>query len=223
LNTPHIIGKKINNEKFKTEIEIENLNDFIKNSQNLDYINKKYLFENLLNEYLLIKNLKNSNKNLKLSINSIQLFEKIALIYSKENIYSYQLNGEIINKYKIERYDIDIENKEIIFQLNKKINPKKENNLKLIVLDTSPYLNFKNKEKGFLTLRKGDERGGFDIKLFELIKKISKENNIPTEIKPSSLGNTEFGKVTLMTNNKINSITIQLPTMNYHTPIKHQH
>jgi hypothetical protein len=89
--------------------------------------------------------------------------------------------------------------------------------LDLVVIDTSPYLGLDEKPRGFLTLRNGDERGGFDEKQFREIKRILKRKNIPIDLKPSDTGNTELGKLTKETKGKINGITLQLPTTNYHT------
>ncbi len=88
---------------------------------------------------------------------------------------------------------------------------------KLVVIDTSPYFNFDGKENGFLTLRHGDERGGFDKLMVEDIKSIMIKEEIPYDFKPSFLGRTELGKTALETNGKINGVTLQIPTMNYHT------
>lgn len=96
-------------------------------------------------------------------------------------------------------------------------NKKEKTHPKLIVLDTSPYENFNNKDTGFLTLRHGDERGGFDNNLVEEIKNILEKNKIPFDFKPSFLGRTELGQTSKKTNGKINGTTLQIPTTNYHT------
>jgi len=89
--------------------------------------------------------------------------------------------------------------------------------LKLLVLDTSPYSNLEKYEKGFLTLRHGDENGGFDEKLVTQIKNILEKEKIPFDFKPSYLGKTELGRISTESCGKINGATIQIPTMNYHT------
>lgn len=88
---------------------------------------------------------------------------------------------------------------------------------KLIVLDTSPYFNLEKEKKGFLTLRKGDEYGEFDLLLLDKLKNILQRNDINFDIKTSFKGKTELGKILNNINQKISSTTLQLPTMNYHT------
>ena len=90
-------------------------------------------------------------------------------------------------------------------------------NKKLLILDTSPYDTFIGKNEGFLTLRYGDENGGFDTQLVEEMKSIVENNNIAYDFKPSFMGKTELGHVSTHTNGKINGATLQLPTLNYHT------
>jgi hypothetical protein len=94
---------------------------------------------------------------------------------------------------------------------------KKHSGEKLYIIDTSPYENLEKGEKGFLTLREGDERGGFSREMGKEIKNILKEMKIPYDIKPSCIGNTELGAVVEHTNGKLNGTTLQLPTTNYHT------
>ena len=93
----------------------------------------------------------------------------------------------------------------------------KENTSKLIVLDTTPYKNFKGKEEGFLVLRKGDENGSFDETLGLEIEEFLKLQNIPFTYKPSDNGMTELGRISSESNGKINGTTLQIPTTNYHT------
>lgn len=94
---------------------------------------------------------------------------------------------------------------------------KEEQTKKLIVLDTSPYADFRDKDEGFLTLRYGDERGGFSTELVNNIKSLLEENKISFDFKPSFMGRTELGKVADFTKGKINGTTLQIPSMNYHT------
>ena len=96
-------------------------------------------------------------------------------------------------------------------------NSKELNNKQLIILDTSPYDSFEDKKEGFLTLRYGDENGGFDSKLVEKIKSLVESNDISYDFKPSFMGKTELGRISTETKGKINGTTIQLPTLNYHT------
>lgn len=90
-------------------------------------------------------------------------------------------------------------------------------NKNLIILDTSPYADFIDKDEGFLVLRYGDERNGFDQELTNEIKKKLEIENIAFEFKPSFMGRTELGKVSKETKGLINGTTLQIPTTNYHT------
>lgn len=128
-------------------------------------------------------------------------FNQEALFTTKEEI------GESYKSIK-EFYDGHIFNKE---------NTEQTTNLSLVILDTSPYLSLDEKERGFLTLRNGDERGIFDEKLGKKIKQITKEKKIPYHLKSPDTGKTELGTVIKETKGKINGTTIQLPTTNYHT------
>ena len=94
---------------------------------------------------------------------------------------------------------------------------KDNSNLKIITLDTTPYENFNNKEKGFLVLRKGDENGKFDLQIVEELEKILTENKIPIEYKNSAIGMTELGRISSESKGKYNGATLQIPTLNYHT------
>lgn len=105
--------------------------------------------------------------------------------------------------------------KQIVEFFNK--NTKELSHKKLLILDTSPYDSFENKKEGFLTLRHGDENGGFDSQLVEKIQNKLEKSNIPYDFKPSFMGKTELGRVSTETKGKINGTTIQLPTLNYHT------
>jgi len=88
---------------------------------------------------------------------------------------------------------------------------------KLVVLDTSPYPDFIGKENGFLVLRHGDERSGFNENLVGDMKSYLDKENIAYDFKPSFLGRTELGKVAIESQGRLNGATLQLPTLNYHT------
>lgn len=119
-------------------------------------------------------------------------------------IKEYYEKNDFVRPKRIDETHEDLE-----INMNKKI--------ELIVLDTSPYENLDLKQLGFLTLRHGDERGGFDEKVVEDIKKVIKKKKIPYDFKPNDTGNTELGKLTKETRGKINGATLQLPSTNYHT------
>ena len=93
----------------------------------------------------------------------------------------------------------------------------KNKNMNLIVLDTSPYSDLDEYGEGFITLRYGDERAGFDKNLVNKIKNKLISMGVSYDFKPSYMGRTELGKLAQETNNKINGTTLQLPTKNYHT------
>ncbi|MCA9460309.1 MAG: hypothetical protein KC550_07220, partial [Nanoarchaeota archaeon] len=100
---------------------------------------------------------------------------------------------------------------------NKNINSSSNTNPKIITLDTTPYENFNNKEKGFIVLRKGDENGNFNLELVKELENITNKNKIPTYYKPSNTGMTELGRISSTSKGKYNGATIQIPTTNYHT------
>jgi putative aminopeptidase FrvX len=157
--------------------------------------------------------------------------DKIFMLESKINILNNYFFAQIDNVISAAvLYYIAKNNKiknDIIFTTREEIGKSYENpinylnrikrNLKIIVLDTSPYENFNNKKEGFLTLREGDENGMFDKELLLNIKKIIKNYKVPIHFKPSNTGMTELGRITSISNGKYTGITIQLPTMNYHT------
>lgn len=119
-------------------------------------------------------------------------------------------------------------NHEIIFSTNEEIglsylgiedyfNQKENLDKSLIVLDVSPYLNFNDKNEGFLTLRKGDEYSNFNLDLTDKIKNLLIKNNIDFDFKESLVGKTELGKLISISNKNICGSTLQLPSLNPHT------
>jgi putative aminopeptidase FrvX len=157
--------------------------------------------------------------------------DKIFMFNSKAeeigNLVSGQLDNVISAACIFELIETQTLQQEVIFTTEEEIgtswecikdySEKHNSKLKLVVLDTSPYTTLENYPLGYLTLREGDERAEFDLELVSSIKKIVDEENIPTHYKPSFIGNTELGKVVLETKGKINGVTLQLPTTNYHT------
>ncbi len=156
--------------------------------------------------------------------------DHVFMLNSKINVNENMFSGQIDNVisvavlyYLLENTDFE---QEVIFTTKEEIGLsyncvlsylKNKENLKLIVLDTSPYTSFKGKEKGFLTLRYGDENGGFDLELVEDIKKTLIKKKIPYDFKPSFIGMTELGRVSAESKGKIKGTTLQLPSLNYHT------
>lgn len=273
------------NLKFKRDEILNNELDLI---ENLNKLNSKDNIKNdfdffLKEDFLMFKN-KITGQVLKyLREDSCDFFRTIGLRYSKENIFSYdKITGEILDNFFVKRYDLDINKREVFFDVDKKLNKKdkvffiennleisedkifgqidnviscsvlfyllknfdfddeiifstkeeiglsyksvlnyidefEKDNLKLIVIDTSPYYDFNNYKTGFLTLRFGDERHGFDLDLTKNIQNFFKINNIDFDFKPSFIGNTELGKICKFSSKKILGTTIQLPTLNYHT------
>lgn len=112
-----------------------------------------------------------------------------------------------------------------------------ENNIRtqeLIVLDTSPYKYVHSIDKGFVVLRNRDEDGVFNPQLVKEMSDICQRENIDFEFKdvvienmnkileeqgeePKKFGHTELGRLVENTNGKLNGVTIQLPSTNYHT------
>ena len=95
-----------------------------------------------------------------------------------------------------------------------KLYPRKR--FELVVLDTTPYDKFPL-EESFLVLRKGDERGKFNLKITRRLKNIIKNNNIKFRFKQQNIGKTELGAIITNTRKKIVGTTLQIPTTNYHT------
>ena len=104
----------------------------------------------------------------------------------------------------------------------------------LIVLDTSPYRYIHSIDKGLVVLRNRDETGIFNEELVKEIREICENENIPFEFKdeviaelnkqleeqgldPKKYGHTELGRLVEHTKGKLNGVTIQLPSTNYHT------
>jgi putative aminopeptidase FrvX len=158
--------------------------------------------------------------------------EEVFMLNSNIETFEDKFSGQIDNVisvallfFLLEKGDFD---NQIIFTCEEEIgesykyiishfkNLEDKSSKKLIVLDTSPYYDFQDKEKGFITLRNGDERGKFEDSFFDLINKIISKLHLPCEIKESFIGRTELGKV-MLNSTKIIGTTIQLPTTNYHT------
>lgn len=187
-----------------------------------------------INEYKLIRNQIDINKNeiYFFTNKTIGFDEKIFMIKSKiyqdEKFISGQIDNVIsvaVLFYLLEKGNF---NEEIIFTTKEEIglsykcvidyiNSQDNFEKKLIILDTSPYSNIENEKSGFLTLRYGDENGGFNSELVLKIKSILEENQINFDFKPSFLGRTELGRVSSESQGKVNGSTLQLPSMNYHT------
>lgn len=165
--------------------------------------------------------------NKKLGVNQ-KVFMMKSSIYQNENLVSGQIDNVIsaaILFYLLEKGDF---HEEIIFTTQEEIGKSFEcvidyaNFLdvfdkKIVILDTSPYSNLANQKSGFLTLRYGDENGGFDSELVLKLKNILEENEINFDFKPSFLGRTELGRVSSESKGRVNGCTLQLPSMNYHT------
>lgn len=178
---------------------------------NLDWKNKLVTF--------------NLNKNLT-SDDKIFMFNSNIIL--KDNLFFGQIDNVIsvaVMFYILENFDFT---DEMIFTTREEIGKSWECvdeyvrdydkfNLKLVVLDTSPYENFNGKDKGFLVLREGDENGDFDLNMVEDMKLFLNSNKIPFYFKSKTNGMTELGRVSSESKGKINGITLQLPSLNYHT------
>ena len=104
----------------------------------------------------------------------------------------------------------------------------------LIVLDTTPFKYVHAMDRGQILLRNRDETGIFNKELVEQVAVICQDNNIPyafkdelvreqniyrkeNNLEKKSYGHTELGRLVENTDGKINGITIQIPSVNYHT------
>ncbi|MDA3855618.1 MAG: hypothetical protein PF569_05130, partial [Candidatus Woesearchaeota archaeon] len=156
-----------------------------------------------------------------------EVFALESKIKTKDDLFFGQIDNVIsvaVLYYILKNFDFK---QEIIFTTGEEIGVSYQNVLEymkdkkeildIITLDTSPYENFNNKKVGFLTLRKGDENGKFNIELVNQIEKILIENSVSINFKSSKKGITELGRMSSESNGKLNGATIQLPTMNYHT------
>ena len=170
-------------------------------------VNKKYV------EFFLNKEVSNQEKYFMLKSN----------IHVLKNKFFGQIDNVIsiaVLFYLLEQGNF---NSEIIFTTKEEIGDSWKNlidynsNFKVISLDTSPYPSFNNKKLGFLTFRKGDENGMFQENLVELLLRNADILKIPFEFKPSDFGQTELGNAITNSKGKINGVTLQIPTMNYHT------
>jgi putative aminopeptidase FrvX len=186
------------------------LNTFKTTRYNLDWKNKLVTFD-------LDKEINQNDK----------VFAIDSKIIQSKNIFYGQIDNVIsvaLIYYLLEKGDF---NHEIIFTTREEIGKSYENvvdylsnidyDLKIITLDTSPYENFKKQEEGFLTLRKGDENGNFDLEFVAEIEDLLKKKNVPMHYKSSTIGMTELGRISTSTKGDYNGATIQLPTLNYHT------
>jgi hypothetical protein len=163
--------------------------------------------------------------------NKLEEEEEIFAIKSKVRENGEYFYGQIDNVISVAVLFYLLENgnfkDEIIFTTKEEIGQswkcvldyvkKEDKKLKLVVLDTSPYESFDDYPKGFLVLRKGDENGEFDLKLVKVLRDFLDSNGEPHVFKPSDIGKTELGRVIKHTKGKINGVTLQLPTKNYHT------
>ncbi|MCA9495867.1 MAG: hypothetical protein KC589_02905 [Nanoarchaeota archaeon] len=190
------------------------INKYISNRNNLDWKNKLVTFT-------LNKDPK-SNENIfmlnsQISITNNLFFAQIDNVISAAVIFyllkTSNFQDEIIFTTQEE---IGLSYKCVLDYLDKNTT---ENTIKnqIITLDTTPYENFNNKEKGFIVLRKGDENGDFNLNLVKEFEKIANKNKIPIEYKASNNGMTELGRISSTSKGKYNGATIQIPTTNYHT------
>lgn len=200
------VGEKIISYDEKTK---QKLNEYKIRRYDLEV--KKRLIKFMINEKL--------KKEDEIFMLKPQLLIKDDLFYGQiDNVISVACLFYLMKEQKF--------NQEIIFTTKEEIGAsfecvidylKDKKNLNLIVLDTSPYPDFEDKDKGFITLRYGDERNGFDVKLTEEIKELLEGNNIPYDFKPSFIGTTELGQIAIKSKNKINGTSLQLPSLNYHS------
>lgn len=148
-----------------------------------------------------------------LKIDNDKFYGQIDNVISAAVIYyflkNYEVSSEIIFTTKEETGE---SYEQVLDYFNK---GKKD--MRLAVLDTSPYGDLTEREKGFITLRKGDERHGYDSVLVEEIREKLANKKISFDFKPSFIGRTELGKVSEMTKGKVTGLTLQLPTTNYHS------
>lgn len=188
----------------------------------------------ILNEFKLIRNIINVEEDGVYFKTDRSLTENDNIFMMKSQIYEEEkfLSGQIDNVisaaclfYLMEKGEF---NEEIIFTTQEEIGKSYECVLdyvnldenfhkKIIVLDTSPYSNLEKQPPGFLTLRNGDENGEFDQDLVLEIKNLLDENKLNYDFKSSFFGRTELGRVSSESGGKVNGITLQLPSMNYHT------
>lgn len=161
---------------------------------------------------------------------SEKIFMLESNIQTKENLFSGQIDNTISTAILLYLLKTTNFKQEIIFTTKEEIGEsykqplhylqkikKTKNFQNIITIDTSPYENLKFKEKGFLTLRKGDEYSNYNKEISKKIKQNLKNKKIYCHIKPSTNGRTELGKISKESKNKYNGTVIQLPTTNYHT------
>ena len=98
---------------------------------------------------------------------------------------------------------------------------------KILVLDTSPYFDKNIIDAGNIILRNRDKTEQFNLQLLENIKERCLSLNLPFRIKDEDLqetgasieelGSTELGRLIQGTEGHYDGITIQIPTIMYHT------
>jgi putative aminopeptidase FrvX len=98
---------------------------------------------------------------------------------------------------------------------------------RLIVLDTSPYNEEEIIEKGPIILRNRDKSEIFNAELVNQLKARCNSLSLPFEVKDemllargkdiSDLGSTELGRLVHETNGRWSGVTVQIPTLMYHT------
>jgi len=105
---------------------------------------------------------------------------------------------------------------------------------RLLVLDTSPYINTYEAQKQHLVLRNRDANAKFDSPLTKEIEELCNSLNISFSFKDSyllkenerllsegmsinSLGSTEMGRIIVASEGSIQGTTLQIPTTGYHT------
>ncbi len=175
---------------------------------NLDWKNKLVTFHTL-------KNLKG------------EVFGFDSKIQVKDNLFFGQIDNVISVAVLFYLLKTTNFNCEIIFTTQEEIGKSylnvldylknRDSKLDIITLDTSPYENFNEYEKGFLTLREGDENGTFNLDLVNKIEEFLKKQKVPIHFKSKEMGMTELGRISTESKGKFNGASIQLPTLNYHT------
>lgn len=98
---------------------------------------------------------------------------------------------------------------------------------RLMVLDTSPYMQKRTIDTGPIILRNRDKSEFFNPALVSLLKQRCESLGLPYKVKdeimlaegraPEDLGSTELGRLVQGTKGNWNGATIQIPTLMYHT------
>ena len=107
------------------------------------------------------------------------------------------------------------------------LNENKPGEQHLFVLDTSPYRESTPVDSGWVVLRNRDKSAVFNLDMVKEIKARCEELHIPFQVKDEyfyslgletdDLGSTELGRLSLETEGRLNGVTIQIPTTEYHT------